>query len=64
MPVLTRLHEAVLEWIIAFGFTFYILSFAYDLRISKGVVKFEMSGSESPVPQEHPFAMRQHHHGV
>ncbi|THH21269.1 hypothetical protein EW146_g235 [Bondarzewia mesenterica] len=26
---------AILEWIIAFGFTFYLLSFAYDLRLSK-----------------------------
>ncbi|KAG5354125.1 hypothetical protein C0989_007486 [Termitomyces sp. Mn162] len=30
---------AVLEWTIAFGFTFYILTFFYDLRQAKGVHK-------------------------
>ncbi|KAF8640216.1 hypothetical protein AX16_010113 [Volvariella volvacea WC 439] len=30
---------AVLEWIIGFGFTFYILTFVYDLRQSKGAIK-------------------------
>jgi hypothetical protein len=28
---------AVLEWVIALGFTLYLLTFAYDLRLSKGV---------------------------
>ena len=28
---------AILEWVIAFGFTLYLLTFAYDLRMSKGV---------------------------
>jgi len=40
----------VLEWIIAFGFTFYLLTFAYDLRLSKGVHKFELSGVEPGAP--------------
>lgn len=54
------IHQAVIEWIIAFGFTFYILSFAYDLRLSKGVHKFELSGVERFEPGAHPPAMRQH----
>lgn len=55
---------AVIEWIIAFGFTFYILSFAYDLRLSKGVHKFELSGVERLEPGEQPPAMRQYHYGA
>ncbi|PSR79027.1 hypothetical protein PHLCEN_2v7214 [Hermanssonia centrifuga] len=34
---------AVLEWIIAFGYTFYLLTFFYDLRMSKGVSKGDLS---------------------
>ncbi|KAL7279114.1 hypothetical protein ACG7TL_006952 [Trametes sanguinea] len=34
---------AILEWIIAFGFTFYILTFFFDLRMAKGVHKGELS---------------------
>ncbi|KAJ3505479.1 hypothetical protein NLJ89_g7392 [Agrocybe chaxingu] len=30
---------AILEWTIAFGFTFYLLTFYYDLRLSKNVEK-------------------------
>ncbi|KAG6865897.1 hypothetical protein C0991_010730 [Blastosporella zonata] len=30
---------AILEWIIAFGFTFYLLTFVYDLRQAKGMHK-------------------------
>ncbi|KAJ3500924.1 hypothetical protein NMY22_g19099 [Coprinellus aureogranulatus] len=33
---------AVLEWTIAMSFTFYLLTFFYDLRLSKGVRKGEM----------------------
>jgi len=33
---------AVLEWFIAFGFTFYLLTFWYDLRQAKGVGRGEM----------------------
>ncbi|KAL9714297.1 hypothetical protein Ac2012v2_002610 [Leucoagaricus gongylophorus] len=33
---------AVLEWVIAFGFTFYLLTFFYDLRLSKGVADGEL----------------------
>jgi hypothetical protein len=50
---------AILEWIIAFGYTFYLLTFAYDLRLSKGVHKYELSGVE---PSKPPPAMREHHH--
>lgn len=46
---------AIIEWIIAFGYTFYLLTFAYDLRLSKGVHKFELSGREPSTP---PPAMR------
>lgn len=34
---------AVLEWVIAFGFTFYLLTFFYDLRLSKGVASGELT---------------------
>ncbi|KAF8896588.1 Frag1/DRAM/Sfk1 [Infundibulicybe gibba] len=34
---------AVLEWTISFGFTFYLLTFYYDLRQSKGVHKGELN---------------------
>jgi MFS family permease len=34
---------AVFEWVIAFGYTFYLLTFYYDLRQSKGVHKGELS---------------------
>ncbi len=26
-----------MEWLISFGFTFYLLTFFYDLRLSKGI---------------------------
>ncbi|KAI0267704.1 Frag1/DRAM/Sfk1 [Gloeopeniophorella convolvens] len=34
---------AVLEWVIAMGFTLYLLTFVYDLRMSKGMHKHELS---------------------
>ncbi|KAJ7733426.1 Frag1/DRAM/Sfk1 [Mycena maculata] len=34
---------AVLEWTISFGFTFYLLTFYYDLRQAKGVQKNELN---------------------
>ncbi|KAJ7220106.1 Frag1/DRAM/Sfk1 family-domain-containing protein [Mycena pura] len=34
---------AVLEWTISFGFTFYLLTFYYDLRQAKGVHKGELT---------------------
>ncbi|KAI0077034.1 hypothetical protein K474DRAFT_1662112 [Panus rudis PR-1116 ss-1] len=34
---------AVFEWTIAFGYTFYLLTFAYDLRMAKGVHKGQLS---------------------
>lgn len=34
---------AIIEWTIAFGFTFYLLTFFFDLRMSKGVHKGELS---------------------
>jgi len=33
----------VIEWVISFGFTLYLLTFAYDLRMSKGVHKGELT---------------------
>lgn len=33
----------ILEWIIGFGFTFYLLSFVYDLRLSKNRHRGELS---------------------
>ncbi|KAK2460989.1 hypothetical protein APHAL10511_007459 [Amanita phalloides] len=42
---LYRSHSAgaVLEWIIGFGFTFYLLTFFFDLRNSKGRYRGELS---------------------
>jgi len=34
---------AVLEWTIAFGFTFYLLTFFHDLRLSKGIAQGELT---------------------
>lgn len=34
---------AVFEWIIAYGFTLYLLTFYYDLRMSKNKHKGELS---------------------
>jgi hypothetical protein len=34
---------AVLEWVISLGFTFYLLTFYFDLRQSKGRHKGELS---------------------
>ncbi|TFK40138.1 Frag1/DRAM/Sfk1, partial [Crucibulum laeve] len=34
---------AILEWTISFGFTFYLLTFFYDLRQSKGIQRGELS---------------------
>ncbi|EIW84028.1 hypothetical protein CONPUDRAFT_119590 [Coniophora puteana RWD-64-598 SS2] len=35
----------VIEWIIAFGYTFYLLTFYYDLRMAKGVEKGQLKKS-------------------
>jgi len=32
-----------MEWVIAFGFTFYILTFYYDLRPSKNMERGELA---------------------
>ncbi|KAK0440393.1 Frag1/DRAM/Sfk1 [Desarmillaria tabescens] len=34
---------AILEWIVAFGFTLYLLTFVFDLRQSKGVQRRQLS---------------------
>jgi len=33
----------VFEWTIAIGYTFYLLTFWYDLRLSKGVNKGDLT---------------------
>ncbi|KAI9000601.1 Frag1/DRAM/Sfk1 family-domain-containing protein [Trametes punicea] len=48
---------AILEWTIAFGFTFYILTFFFDLRMAKGVHKGELS-------RQRLLAMRQRGRGA
>ncbi|KAI0649435.1 Frag1/DRAM/Sfk1 family-domain-containing protein [Trametes meyenii] len=48
---------AILEWLIAFGFTFYLLTFFFDLRMAKGVHKGELS-------RERLLAMQQHGQGL
>ncbi|KAH8927662.1 hypothetical protein BT69DRAFT_1213734 [Atractiella rhizophila] len=52
---------AILEWVIAFGFTFYLLSFAWDLRMSKGVGKGEarLLALQGADVGEHNGGMRQ-----
>ncbi|KAF7773333.1 hypothetical protein Agabi119p4_5500 [Agaricus bisporus var. burnettii] len=37
---------AVLEWLIAFGFTLYLLTFFYDLRLSKGIPDGELTSEK------------------
>ncbi|KAH9829303.1 uncharacterized protein C8Q71DRAFT_863375 [Rhodofomes roseus] len=37
---------AVIEWVIAFGYTFYLLMFYYDLRMSHGMHKSAYSDRE------------------
>lgn len=48
---------AVLEWIISFGFTLYLLTFHYDLRQSKGVNKGDLN-RENIRRTEHGFGRR------
>ncbi|KAI0749424.1 Frag1/DRAM/Sfk1 family-domain-containing protein [Daedaleopsis nitida] len=48
---------AVLEWTIAFGFTFYLLTFFWDLRMSKGVSRGELS-------QQRLLAMQRRGQGI
>ncbi|KAE9408478.1 hypothetical protein BT96DRAFT_970756 [Gymnopus androsaceus JB14] len=48
---------AVIEWVIAFGYTFYLLTFYYDLRQSKGVHKGELSADR--INNSERYRMRQ-----
>ncbi|KIK62484.1 hypothetical protein GYMLUDRAFT_198239 [Collybiopsis luxurians FD-317 M1] len=48
---------AVLEWTIAFGYTFFLLTFYYDLRQSKGVHKGELSADR--INNSRRYRMRQ-----
>ena len=36
-------NVAILEWVIAFGYTFFLLTFFYDLRMAKGVHRGDLS---------------------
>ena len=47
----TRL-QGILEWVIAFGFVFYLLTFYFDLRMSKGMHKGDLS-KERLVAMQH-----------
>ncbi|EIM91459.1 uncharacterized protein STEHIDRAFT_48451 [Stereum hirsutum FP-91666 SS1] len=42
----------IFEWIIAFGYTFYLLSFAYDLRLSKGAHRGQFSHEQLMLERE------------
>lgn len=42
----------IFEWIIAFGYTFYLLSFAYDLRLSKGAHAGQFSHEQLMLERE------------
>ena len=42
-----------MEWTIAFGFTFYMLTFFWDLRMAKGVHKGELSRQRLLAMQQH-----------
>ncbi|KAL4248003.1 hypothetical protein ABKN59_002352 [Abortiporus biennis] len=44
---------AVLEWTIAFGYTFYLLTFFFDLRMAKGVHRGELSKERMLAIKEH-----------
>ena len=50
-------YAAIVEWTIAFGFTFYLLTFFWDLRMSKGVRRGELS-------RERLLAMQQRGQGL
>jgi len=57
---------AVLEWTIAFGYTFYLLTFFYDLRMAKGVHRGDLSKGRLRDMQERGVpisAMTQGHEG-
>ena len=41
--MIPTLFLAILEWVIAFGFVFYLLTFYFDLRMSKGMHKGDLS---------------------
>ncbi|KAI0787779.1 Frag1/DRAM/Sfk1 family-domain-containing protein [Fomes fomentarius] len=43
---------AIVEWTIAYGFTFYLLTFFWDLQMSKGVHKGELSRERLVAMQE------------
>jgi len=49
---------AVLEWAISFGFTFYLLTFYYDLRQSKGVPKGELTAEKMANARRFGFRRR------
>lgn len=51
---LTRIFcvTGIFEWIIAFGYTFYLLSFAYDLRLSKGAHRGQFSHEQLMLERE------------
>jgi hypothetical protein len=55
-PTLTSFQRssAVLEWVIAFGFTFYLLSYFWDLRLSKPG-KLDNITLENPAYGQAPF---------
>jgi len=49
----------VIEWIIAFGYTFYLLTFYYDLRMAKGVEKGQLKKAmdvEEANPRQPPIS--------
>ncbi|KAI0346168.1 hypothetical protein BDW22DRAFT_1405114 [Trametopsis cervina] len=50
---------AILEWIIAFGYTFYLLTFFYDLRMSKGVHRGQLAPAEIRTMQQHGIPISQ-----
>ena len=52
---------AVIEWVIAFGFTFYLITFWFDLRASKGFSKGELKYAHGASYGEHSHpTMRQY----
>lgn len=53
------MSTGVLEWLISFGFTFYLLTFLYDLRMAKGVSKGELSKEAVAPYGTSPAVMKQ-----
>jgi hypothetical protein len=53
--------SGILEWVIAFGFVFYLLTFYFDLRMSKGMHKGDLSKERLTAMQHNGTLLRNGH---